>query len=110
MLSVANLADHLGLTSLCKFAAEAIVQRPWEQGLSDLTAVHLLTPYKDNEQQWYELLHHPKRGAYTEPQLLDFLKNYHICEQTIAGVLQMDQMHPSEMQALLLILSISDPQ
>ena len=28
MLSVAKLADHLGLTSLCKFAAEAIVQHP----------------------------------------------------------------------------------
>ena len=28
MLSVAKLADHLGLTSLCKFAAEASVQHP----------------------------------------------------------------------------------
>jgi hypothetical protein len=28
MLSVAKRADHLGLTSLCKFAAEATVQRP----------------------------------------------------------------------------------
>ncbi len=110
MLSVAKLADHLGLTSLCKFAAEAIVQRPWEHGLSDLMAVHLLTPYEDNEQQWCELLHHPKRGAYTELQLLDFLKEYHICEQTIAGFLQMDQMHSSELKALLLILSSSDPQ
>ena len=43
-----------------------------------------------------ETLHHPKRGAYTELQLLDFLNNYHICEQTIAGVLQMHQMHLSE--------------
>lgn len=110
MLSVAKLADHLGLTSLCKFAAEAIVQRPWEHGLSDLMAVHLLTPYEDNEQQWCELLHHPKRGAYTELQLLDFLKEYHICEQTIAGFLQMDQMHSSEIKALLLILSSPDPQ
>ncbi|DBA80875.1 TPA: hypothetical protein ACH3X1_008084 [Trebouxia sp. C0004] len=36
MLSVAKSADHLGLTSLCNFAAEARVQRPWEHRLSDL--------------------------------------------------------------------------
>ena len=109
MLSVANLADHLGMTSLCQFAADAIVRCPWTNGLSDLAAVHLLSPYADNNTAWYNLLHHVNRGAYTELQLLEFLENYHVCEEEIASVLQLDQMQPAEIQMLLSILSRSDP-
>ncbi|DBA80876.1 TPA: hypothetical protein ACH3X1_008084 [Trebouxia sp. C0004] len=61
MLSVAKSADHLGLTSLCNFAAEARVQRPWEHRLSDLMGSPPSHSMSNNESSAAEL------SAVTQP-------------------------------------------
>ena len=71
---LAKLADHLGLSSLLETAAEALIKLPWEENMSHLLELLQMSLYKRETDRRDQLLHHPKRGAYTELQLLDLLQ------------------------------------
>ena len=111
ILSVAKLADHLGLPDLCATACELIVHHSWhrETHLGTFTdtmkQVQQLTDYKNSAQMWRELLHHPCRGATSELQVFQLLEALKTCEQDIRDALRWSDMPTSDAQALLYILS-----
>ena len=54
------------------------------------------------------LLHHAKRGAYAEIQVLELLEHNGTSESEIAQILQIASMQPKELHVLMRILTSSD--
>ena len=75
LLSLAKFGDHLGLAAICEVAAEALVQLPWESNMSHWAEVIYMPVYKLDANRKDKLLHHPKRGAYAEIQVLELLEH-----------------------------------
>ena len=99
---LARLGDHLGLPTLYDTAAEHLIQRPWEENmisLCDLLEVPIFRQIKVRE-----LLHHAKRGALSELQVLELSESCGITEVDIADVLDVNTMQPAELHVLLEIL------
>jgi len=101
LLCLAKLADHLGLSSLLETAAEALIKLPWEKNILRLNELLQMTLYKRDTDRRDKLLHHSQRGAYTELQLLDFLKAANTPWSDCASVVDLESLQPSELHALL---------
>lgn len=74
-LSLAQLADHLGLSSLLDTAAEMLIQMPWHNNISPISTLLKLSVYTADTDRRTKLLHHPNRGACTELQVLAVLEH-----------------------------------
>ena len=99
---LARLGDHLGLPTLYDAAAEHLIQKPWEENmisLGNLLEVPIFRQIKVRE-----LLHHAKRGALSELQVLELSESCGITEVDIADVLDVNTMQPAELHVLLEIL------
>ena len=101
LICLAKLADHLGLSSLLETAAEALIKLPWEGKMSRLKELLQMSLYNRVTDRRDKLLHHPKRGAYTELQLLDLLKAANTPWSDCASAIDLESLQPSELQALL---------
>jgi len=101
LICLAKLADHLGLLSLLETAAEALIKLPWEENMSHLLELLQMSLYKRETDRRDQLLHHPKRGAYTELQLLDLLKAANTSWSNCASAVDVESLQPSEPHALL---------
>ncbi len=99
-----QLGSHVGLTSIIEIAAEAIVQRPWADAMQVLKEVIELPVYRQDIVKMDSLLHHSKRGAYTELQVLELLDSLDMNEGSIATVLKVESMQREELHAVLNIL------
>lgn len=108
LLRVARLGNHLGLSQICEAAAEALVQLRWEMCISDLAEVVEMPVYKLNLKKESNLLHHAKRGAYTEIQVLELLEHNGTPEAEIAQILRIASLQPQELHVLMKILSRAD--
>ena len=102
---VALLADHLGLSTLLEEAATELVQWLWcDEHLDIMCKLGVLlqmAPYKQDAGKRSNLLHHPKRGAFTELQVLELLDRMGCHEDEILSTLQMEGLQPDELNALL---------
>ncbi len=107
LLSLAKLGDHLGLASLCEAAAEAMVQMPWEDQTHELATVLQMPIYSLDLAKKNMLLHHAKRGPYTELQVLEILENAEASDAELMTCISLQALQPEEMQVLLRILSNS---
>jgi len=105
-----QLADHVGLVPITELAAERIVERPWEDRVQVLKEVLKQPRYLQDKARMNKLLHHTKRGAYTELQVLEVLDSMDMPEAFIADMLNVDMMQKEELHALLSILLSSDRQ
>lgn len=104
LLSLAQFADQLGLSSLLETAAECLVVLPWQHNMEWLIALSKLPVYKTNMEKLNKLLHHPQRGAYTELQVLALLEDVGIPRADFASALELQRLQPAELRALLAIL------
>ena len=111
LLCLAQLADHLGLTSLLDTAAEHLILLPWHSNMSLLTTLLKLSVYTTNTDKRKMLLHHPRRGACTELQVLAVLENMGIPRADCASALELQRLQPAELQGLIaaLVDSEEDP-
>ena len=82
-----ELGDHLGLTALVDSAAEELIQRSWLDHMPQLKQLLQLPYFIQNLERVNKLLHHAKRGAYTELQVLDLLELSELLDDDIAAVL-----------------------
>ncbi len=101
LLCLAKLADHLGLSSLLETAAEALIKLPWEKNMLCLNHLLQMSLYKRDTDRRDKLLHHPKRGAYTELQILELLKAANTPWSDCASAIDLESLQPSELHALL---------
>ena len=108
--AVAQLGSHVGLVPITELAAERIVERPWEDRVQVLKEVLEQPRYLQDKARMNKLLHHTKRGAYTELQVLEVLDSMDMPEAFIADMLNIDMMQKEELHALLSILLSSDRQ
>ena len=107
LLSLAKLGDHLGLASLCEAAAEVMVQVPWEGQVHQLATVLQMPVYRLDLAKKNTLLHHAKRGAYTELQVLEVLERAEASDDELMTCISLQTLQLEEMQVLLRILSNS---
>ena len=105
LLLFAQLGDHLGFTSLIDVAAEGLIQTPWLDHMEHLKQLLQLPYFKQNLDRSNKLLHHAKRGAYTELQVLELLELCELPEDDIAAVLSIPTMQSAEVHTLLGILT-----
>ena len=105
LLCLAKLADHLGLSSLLETAAEALIKLPWEENMLCLNDLLQMSSYKRDTDRRDKLLHHPKRGAYTELQILDLLKAANTPWSDCASAIDLESLQPSELHALLRVFA-----
>ena len=109
LLCLAQLADHLGLTSLLDTAdAEHLILLPWHSKMLLLTTLMKLSVYTTNTDKRKMLLHHPRRGAGTELQVLAVLKNMGIPRADCASALELQRLQPAELQGLIAALLDSE--
>ncbi len=108
LLSLAKLGDHVGLASLCEAAAEVMVQMAWEDQIHELAAVLQMPAYRLDLAKKSTLLHHAKRGAYTELQTLEVLEKAEASDDELMTCISLQTLQPEEMQVLLRILSHSN--
>lgn len=104
LLCLAQLGDHLGLSTLEDGAIDALIQRPWVDHMVSIAQLLAMPKFQHDTAKIDSLLHHPNRGAYTELQALELLEMVHVSEDSMAGILKMDTMQPSELDILLGIL------
>ncbi|KAL3151452.1 hypothetical protein ABBQ38_012458 [Trebouxia sp. C0009 RCD-2024] len=111
LLCLAQLADHLGLSSLLDTAADHLITLPWHENMPSLCSLLHLSPYTKNNDKGIRLLHHPRRGAHTELQVLAVLENLRIPRADCASAVELQQLQPAELQTLLaeLVESEEDP-
>ena len=95
---------------IIELAAGCIVKRPWEDSMQILKEVLELPTYFQDKARMNQLLHHSRRGAYTELQVLEVLDSMNIPEAFIADMLKVDKMQTEELHALLSILLSTDRQ
>jgi len=108
LLSLAKLGDCAGLASICEAAAEAMIQMPWEHQMDELAAVLQMPVYRLDLAKKSKLLHHAKRGAYTELQALEVLEKTKASDDELMTCISLQTLQPEEMQVLLRILTNSD--
>ncbi len=107
LLSLAKLGDHVGLASLCEAAAEVMVQMPWEDQINELATVLQMPVYRLDLAKKNTLLHHAKRGAYTELQVLEVLEKAEASDDELMTCISLQTLQLEEMHVLLRILSNS---
>ncbi len=108
--AVAHLGSHVGLVPIMELAAGCIVKRPREDSMQVLKEVLELPTYFQDKARMNQLLHHSRRGAYTELQVLEVLDSMNIPEAFIADMLKINKMQKEELHALLSILLSSERQ
>lgn len=98
-----RLGDRLNLYKLLDSIAWKLARRCWLPYMDNLTlAVRYLHKTKRDMKA---LLHHPRRGAYTELQVLGLLEAASIPEDVIVDVLDLELMGLAELNVLLGILA-----
>ena len=105
LLSVGQLGDHLGLTSLVEIAAEELIQMFWTNDMQCLKQILHLPYFKHHLDRINKLVHHAKRGAQTELQVLELMELCELPEDDIAAVLSISTMQPAEVHTLFGILT-----
>ena len=105
LMFVAELGDHLGLTSLVKDAADELIQASWVVHMQHLKQILQLPYFNQNLDRINKLLHHAKRGACTELQVMELLELCELSEDDIAAVLSIPTMQAAEVHTLLGILT-----
>ena len=105
LLLFAQLGDHLGFTPLIDVAAEGLIQTQWLDHMEHLKQLLQLPYFNQHLDRSNKLLHHAKRGAYTELQVLELLELCKLPEDDIAAVLSIPTMQPAEVHTLLGILT-----
>lgn len=104
LLCLTMLGDYLGLSKLCNEAVDALIQKPWVDNMHRIAQISAMPKYQHDIAKMRELLHHLKRGAYSELQVLELLEMINTSENNIAAILSMDTMQPAELDTLLGIL------
>ena len=104
LLCLAQLADHLGLSSLLDTAAEFLIALPWYKNMSKLNSLLTLPVYTTDNDRRNRLLHHPSRGAYTELQVLAVLEKIGVDRAECAPALELHKLQPAELQGLFAAL------
>lgn len=92
LLSLAQLADHLGLSSLLETAAEYLIKLPWHIYHLNLLDLLYLSVYRQDTDKRKQLLHHPERGAVTELQVLLLLECMSISRADCASFLELQRL------------------
>ena len=100
LLCLAQLADHLGPSSLLDTAAKHLITLPWHENMSSICSLLNGAPYATDTDKRTRLLHHPTRGAYTELQVLTMLENLNIPRADCASTLELQRLQPAELQSL----------
>lgn len=108
LLRVARLGNHLGLAKICEAAATSLVQISWQHCMLHLAEVIDMPVYKLSLEKTRELLHHAKRGAFSEIQVLELLEHTRTPEIDIAQILHIASLQPQELHVLTKIMSHAD--
>ena len=108
LMSIMRFANHLGLSGLLVHASEALIKLPWEDNMCYFSEVLSFPMYSQDQEKLKKLLHHPKRGAYTELQVLDVLERLNASESDMLAALNFQTLQPAEQHTLLTILSSDD--
>ena len=111
VLCLTELADYLGLSNLFDEAVAALMQLPWVDNMHRIAQILAMPQFQQNAVKMSDVLHHPRRGAYSEVQVLELLEMINTSDTNIAAILDMDTMQPAEMDTLLGILvnKVHDP-
>lgn len=104
LLCLAQFGDHLGLSALLDNAVDALTQKPWVDNMHCIAQILAMPIVHDDVARMSKVLHHPRRGACTELQVLELLEMADMSQNSIAAVLRMDSMQPAELDILLGIL------
>ena len=96
LLSLAKLGDCAGLASICEAAAEAMIQMPWEHQMDELAAVLQMPVYRLDLAKKSKLLHHAKRGAYTELQALEVLEKTKASDDELMTCISLQTLQPAD--------------
>lgn len=108
LLCLAQLADHLGLLSLLSIAASQLIALPWHKNMLMLSALLSLSANATDTNKRNTLLHHPRRGACTELQVLAVLEDMGIPRADCASAIEVQRLQPAELQALFAMLANSE--
>ena len=101
LLCIVSFGDHLGLTALMDSASEELIQRSWLDHMPHLKQLLQLPYFIQNLERVNKLLHHAKRGAYTELQVLELLEFCELPENDFAAILSIATIQPAEVHTLL---------
>ena len=88
LLCLAQLGDHLGHSALLDNAVDALIQKPWVDNMHCIAQILAMPTFHQDIARIGELLHHPRRGAYTELQVLELLEMADMSQNSIAAVLK----------------------
>ena len=108
VLCLSQLGDHLGLSELCDDAVDSLVKKLWVEEMQHIVQILAMPRFEQNIAKIDKLLHHPKRGAHTELQVLELLEMANMSENSIASILNIDMMQSAELDTLLGILVNSE--
>ena len=81
---------------------------PWETQVHELATVLQMPIYRLDLAKKNTLLHHTKRGAYTELQVLEVLAKADASDDELMTCMSLQTLQPEEMQVLLRFLSNSN--
>ena len=111
LLCLAQLADRLGLSPLLDTAAEHLIVLPWQNNILLMSSLLRLSVYTADTDKRTKLLHHPKRGAFTELQVLAVLETMDIPRADCASALELHRLQRAELHCLIaaLVDSEEDP-
>ena len=111
LLCLAQLADHLGLSPLLDRAAEYLIVLPWHKTMWLLCTLLKTSVYTTDTHKRNTLLHHPRRGACTELQVLALLENIGLPRTECGSALEPEKLQPAELRALItaIVDSEEDP-
>ena len=104
LLCLAQLADHLGLSSLLDTAAEHLIALPWFKNMSKVSSLLRFSVYTSDSDRRNRLLHHPTRGTFTELQVLAVLEDIGVARADCASALELHKLQPAELQGLFAAL------
>lgn len=111
LLRLAQFADHLGLSPLLDTASAHLIALPWHPIISVLISLLKLPVYASDTGKCSLLLHGPRRGAYTELQVLAVLEGLSTPRAHCTPYIQLQNLQPAELAALItaLLNSEEDP-
>lgn len=104
LLCLAKLGDHLGLSAMVDDAVDDLIQQPWVDNIDRIAHILVMPMFQHDTAKTDRLLHHSKRGAYTELQVLDLLEMVDAPETNIVSGVKLETMHYAELDTLLGIL------
>ena len=85
-------------------SSEHLIVLPWHKNTLLITELLNFSVYTTDADKRFKLLHHPRRGACTELQVLALHEFMGMPKAECAPALELHRLHPAELHVLLTVL------